>query len=465
MRAGRLVAAGIVALGDSLGAASASAAGSVALEPARGPLRVLAANPRYFTDGSGRAVYLTGSHVWWNLVGDEVWLPCSAPRHAFSYAAYLDRLASHGHNFIRMWRNEHSHWEECARTVDIHQHPWPRSGPGTALDGRPRFDLSRFDETYFQRLRDRVRMAGERGIYVSIMLFEGVQLQQAHEPWDWAGHPFNGANNVTGIDADVNGDGEGLEVNMLVSPAVLAVQEAYVRKVVDTVNDLDNVLYEIVNESGHYSTQWQYHMIHHVKAFEQTKAKRHPVGMTFQHAHGANASLFASPADWVSPFGREYMSDPPVASGRKVILSDTDHHCGVCGEPSFPWRNFLRGHNPIFMDPMDDDPTRHAVRSALGQTRRYARRVGLGIVRPRPAFASTRYALVAPGRRYLVYQPGSGRFRVDLRGTTRRFAVEWFRPETDTSQRTASVRGGRVRLFRPPFAGPAVLFLHALGRR
>jgi hypothetical protein len=45
------------------------------------------------------------------------------------------------------------------------------------------------------------------GVYVSIMLFEGVQLQQAYEPWDWAGHPFNGANNVNGIEADVNGDG------------------------------------------------------------------------------------------------------------------------------------------------------------------------------------------------------------------------------------------------------------------
>jgi hypothetical protein len=465
MRAAPLVAAGIAALSFGLAALAASAAGSVGPQPTPGPLRVLTANPRYFTDGSGRAVYLTGSHVWWNLVGDEVWLPCSAPRLPFDYGAYLDRLAFHGHNFVRMWRIEHSHWEECDRALDLHQHPWPRSGPGTALDGRPRFDVSRFDDTYFQRLRERVRMAGDRGIYVSIMLFEGVQLQQAHEPWDWAGHPFNGANNVNGIEADVNGDGEGVEVNMLTNPAVLAVQEAYVRKVVDTVNDLDNVLYEIVNESGHYSTQWQYHMIRYIKAYERTKPKRHPVGMTFQHAHGTNAALFTSPADWVSPFGRAYMTDPPVASGRKVILSDTDHHCGVCGEPSFAWRSFLRGLNPIFMDPMDDDPTRQAVRSALGQTRRYARRVGLRLVRPRPALASTHYALVAPGRRYLLYQPRSGPFSVDLRGTTRRFAVEWFRPETETAWRTTTVRGGRVRVFRPPFAGPAVLFLRALPRR
>ena len=36
-------------------------------DPPRGPLRVCEANPRYFTDGSGRAIYLTGSHTWNNL--------------------------------------------------------------------------------------------------------------------------------------------------------------------------------------------------------------------------------------------------------------------------------------------------------------------------------------------------------------------------------------------------------------
>jgi Protein of unknown function (DUF4038)/Putative collagen-binding domain of a collagenase len=35
--------------------------------PARGPLRVCPANPRYFTDGSGKAMLLTGSHTWGNL--------------------------------------------------------------------------------------------------------------------------------------------------------------------------------------------------------------------------------------------------------------------------------------------------------------------------------------------------------------------------------------------------------------
>lgn len=35
--------------------------------PASGPLRVSAANHRYFADGNGKTVYLTGSHNWNNL--------------------------------------------------------------------------------------------------------------------------------------------------------------------------------------------------------------------------------------------------------------------------------------------------------------------------------------------------------------------------------------------------------------
>jgi len=33
--------------------------------------------------------------------------------------------------------------------------------------------LEKFDESYFARLRRRVEMAAERGVYVSVMLFEG----------------------------------------------------------------------------------------------------------------------------------------------------------------------------------------------------------------------------------------------------------------------------------------------------
>ena len=41
--------------------------------------------------------------------------------------------------------------------------PWPRTGPGDATDGKPRFDLDQFDPAFFDRLRDRVVDGRRRG--------------------------------------------------------------------------------------------------------------------------------------------------------------------------------------------------------------------------------------------------------------------------------------------------------------
>ena len=56
-------------------------------------------------------------------------------------------------------------------------------------------------------------------------------------------------NNINGINGDPSNTGNGDTIQTTSEPAaVLAAQQAYVRKVIDTVGDLDNVLYEISNE-------------------------------------------------------------------------------------------------------------------------------------------------------------------------------------------------------------------------
>jgi hypothetical protein len=82
-------------------------------------------------------------------------------------------------------------------------------------DGKPRFDLARFDPDYFDRPRMRVMEAGRRGIYVSIMLFEGWAMQHAHGAYE--GHPFHPDNNIQEVKRDSDGDGKGLEIHTLVS--------------------------------------------------------------------------------------------------------------------------------------------------------------------------------------------------------------------------------------------------------
>ena len=212
---------------------------------AMGPLVVSAANPRYFTagaPGARRAVYLTGSHIWNNFhdglgPGPE---PADEPERN-DYQAYLSFLTGHGHNFIRLWRWEHIRSQAAGGAFHLcmSPQPWARTGPGTAVDGQPRFDLGQLDQAYFDRLRERVAAAGELGIYVSVMLFDGWALHLSPLPDNVEGHPFAAANNVNGIGITSIVDYQILPLD----PRVRAYQEAYVRKVVDTVHDLPNVLY------------------------------------------------------------------------------------------------------------------------------------------------------------------------------------------------------------------------------
>ena len=144
------------------------------------------------------------------------------------------------------------------------------------------------------------------------MLFESYTADKGPLPEAYRGHPFAVENNVNGIDGDLDDDGRVNEVYRLPGQGgqrrINEIQKAYVRKVVDTVNDLDNVLYEIANEAPGRDDRWQYELIDFIKRYEAGKPKQHPVGMTFQWKGGTNGNLFDSPADWVSPGGD---IDPP----------------------------------------------------------------------------------------------------------------------------------------------------------
>ncbi len=446
---------------------------------AAGPLRVHPTNPRYFTDNSGKAIYLTGSHTWNNLV-DMDRADAPAP---FDFNAYLEFLRKYDHNFIRLWAWDSVTWDTQANRElgkdFVHQVaplPWARTGPGDALDGKPKFDLTKFNPQYFERLRMRVRAAGERGIYVSVMLFEGWGLRHGNrrpptpDGWAYRGHPFHPDNNVNRITGDLNGDSNVLEIHSLTSPAITALQAAYIRKVVDTVNDLDNVLFEVINEGG--EKEWNWWVVKTIQDYERTKPKRHPVGLT-GHGGERTDSMLASPADWISPGGQDGYRDPaPAWDGTKVSLLDTDHIWGVGGNHGWVWRSFLRGHNPIFMDPYDGsvlgnrfDPKFELLRRNLGYTLRYARRVNLAAMTPRSELASTGFCLADPGKEYLVYLPDGGGATVDLGSASGPIAVEWFNPRSGDTVADERTGGGEKRTFKTPFDGDAVLYLRSAKER
>ncbi|MHC4565281.1 MAG: DUF6298 domain-containing protein [Planctomycetota bacterium] len=400
----------------------------------------------------------------------------SDPPEEFHFGAYLDFLERHHHNFVRLWAWDSTAWDTRANGAlgkdFIHKAaplPWARTGPGNALDGKPKFDLTKFEPEYFERLRSRVAVAGKRGIYVSVMFFEGWGLMHGNrrrnteDGWAWRSHPFNPANNVNGLEVE-GADAFSGRVHTLGNPEVNKLQAAYLRKVVDTVNDLDNVLYEVINEGG--QKEWNWWVIQTVQKYEQTKPKQHPVGNT---GHGAErlASMLASPAEWISP-GRVdgFAENPPAWNENKVSLLDTDHVWGVGGNAAWVWKSFLRGHNPIFMDPYDGgvlgkrfDPKFEPLRRNMGYTLHYARKMNLAAMTPHGELASTKFCLAAPGSEYLVYLPAGGEVTVDLSAASGSLAVEWFNPRSGDVSQDQSISGGGKRSFRNPFGGDAVLYI------
>jgi hypothetical protein len=317
---------------------------------------------------------------------------------------------------LTQW-NTAANRQEKPQKLRVGPHPWARTGPGIALDGLPKFNLEQWNEAYFDRLRQRVQEAGERGVYAAVMLFEGWGLQFVDGAWE--AHPFHPANHINRLDPnpDANGDGKGLEVHELGNPAVLEIQEAYVRKVIDTVNDLDNVLYEISNENHPASTPWQYHMIRLIQQYEREKPRQHLVGMSFQYKGGRNSDLFASPADWVSPNPEapgafSYRDNPPPADGGKLVISDTDHLWGIGGNVAWVWKTFLRGHHPIFMDPYDgsvlrrgDEKQWEQIRKAMGVVRRLSQQIDLARLTPQADLVGGGFCLAEPQRTYLLWAP------------------------------------------------------------
>ena len=436
-----------------------------------GPLRIHPDNPRYFSDGNGHTIWLTGSHTWANLC--ERGIEGETPD--FDYAGYLDFLEGHGHNFIRLWAWEQAQWMQFVpKEVPVRYSPLPyqRTGPGTALDGKPKFDLTKFNEEYFTRLRTRVEQARERGIYVGVMLFQGFSLDKRGGKTQmgnaWQGHPFNKANNVNGIDGNPSGDDSGHEVHELKVAEITKLQEAYVRKVIDTLGDMDNVLWEIGNECHGGSVQWQYHMIRFIKQYESEKGlKPHLVGMT--GAPISAEALFASPADWISPPKGIWLNDPPVNEGKKIVIVDTDHCDPWHHDPEWVWKALFRGHHFILMDgymdyrlgsPEKSDPLWDETREAMGDALWFSDEIDLAGLEPDTKTASSGYCLKGADR-IVVYAPKGETVDVDLKMFAGAIDAIWFDIESGEMRSDTTVANGLRHKFTSPYPGRSILFVTA----
>ena len=468
----------------------------------RGGLRVDASNPRWLTDDSGKARYFTGPTGQFLInpnatvsTVQDLWFDDVSG--ANDYLTAFDTVVANGHNFVRLWR-----WESSAHgtramfasnsygRVPTTQMPWTRvstrsdTTTGTAITVGI-YDLTLFNQSYFDRLRAVVTSAVNKGLTPSVMLFEGYES----ESYDFSGfaHPMSAANNVNGVSCDANFNARCEETHTLADSAITSYQDAYVKKVIDTLNDIDGYIYEIVNEAGPNTVSWQNHVADMISAYERENGRQHhPIWMspwytaTGGQRYSSNDYLYNNTrVQIVAPTsvsgGENFVGNPPANQANKgvnVWFHDTDH--GEVVNVEWPWKAFTRGISPLYLDcPIvfcvrEPDAIRPLIRRAMAQTLTYANRINLKamVVESGRSIIDSGYGLYETCAEYLMYMPADGRHTINLGscGPSQLFAVELFEPLTGTTTSGDTVQGGTVHTFNTAGSNPLVVYLKSTQR-
>ncbi len=161
----------------------------------------------------------------------------------FDYAKYLDTLEKDGLNWTRVFIGtyfekpgdfgigENTIAPPAGKVIT----PWMESGQGGSVWSGPKYDLQRWNEAYFTRLKDFAAQAAQRGVVIEVTLFSDYYGTKQS--------PLFAENNVNGVGATAS-DAMNTERN----GNALAEQERLVRRVVRELNGFDNVMFEIQNE-------------------------------------------------------------------------------------------------------------------------------------------------------------------------------------------------------------------------
>ncbi len=199
------------------------------------PISIHPQNPKYFLFRGKPLVLIAASEHYGSVVNRR-----------FDFERYLAEAADKKQTVTRtflLYRELQSARNPCSpvkpESPDFVA-PWPRTGPGKAMDGEPKYDLDHWNPEYFSRLRRFLSLASRLGIAVELTVFSNTYSNDV-----WALNPLRDRNNLQGI-----GSVEWPEYISLRDQNLVERQSAYARKIIHETSRYDNVYYEICNEPG-----------------------------------------------------------------------------------------------------------------------------------------------------------------------------------------------------------------------
>ncbi|MBI5094571.1 MAG: cellulase family glycosylhydrolase [Candidatus Hydrogenedentes bacterium] len=162
----------------------------------------------------------------------------------FRYERYLADAAEKAQTLTRLFclfreqQSSHNPYSTCKPESTDYISPYPRTGPGNAADGLPKYDLDQWNPEFFDRLHEFLTLASDYGIVVEVVILSNTYCEEV-----WALNPLKTGNNLGGVETIA-----WPEYITMRHPQTFARQRALVEKVVTEVHGYDNVLFEVCNE-------------------------------------------------------------------------------------------------------------------------------------------------------------------------------------------------------------------------
>jgi len=417
----------------------------------------------------------------------------------FDFRRYFPALARDGLNHTRTfsgtYREDPTSFGITDNTLAPKPHrylaPWARSDQPGYAGGGNKFDLTRFDPQYFERLKEFLSCAAEHNVIVEMNLFCPLYDDRL-----WELSPMNIRNNVNGI-----GDCPRTEVLTLKHPKLVEVQTAFVRRLVEEINAFENFYYEVCNEPyfGGVTMEWQHRMVDTIVEKERDLPKKHLISMNI--ANGSARVEHPHPA--VSIFNFHYCVPPDaVAMNQHLNKVIGENETGFRGPEDVLYRteawdfilaggalfshldySFTCSHpGGTFTDYKSPGGGSPELRRQFGILKRFIE--SFDFIRMKPfqeAIAKvegklTYRVLAEPGKAYAIYLhvplPNKPKkleehLRKDqqvgiwLRLPAGQYQVEWLDPVSGATLRSENIEhsAGDCRLVSPPFDNDVALKL------
>jgi len=324
--------------------------------------------------------------------------------------------------------------------------PYLRTGPGTAADGKPRFDLDRFDQAHFASWRRIIEDAGKKGIVVQLALFDSWHLNRLDHGNGWGRRydVYADGNNVNDVGFDLADEGSWHRADGA-SP-VYQRQKELVDRVVAELGNLPNLIWEICNEPGEYLEPWALPLAHYL--WRQDRGRHLVVPIDYpdhQNTPGSKPPEHgpaATHSALLGLMGRGARVTPPL-----IVHNDSPGtFLHAAGQREKAWATLTAGAYLNYFFNLEDlrDLQRSSARASrgaafIGRLRRFLKTTGTDLQGMKPCDSRVRnstpegvWCIASPRRMILYKRALPGNDWILIKHPPTHYHASWFDPRSGT---------------------------------